>query len=126
MGRLDEFLARLVEKAEAKRRAEQGAQDTDSDAGCESSSDDEPSEQGKGGNNGASVYGSKAYWEDRYEDGVVGHTTAKGELSNEWCAWLLSFLCRQSASDSAVRGTKGTSRIGKGRSLNNGLCSCAQ
>ena len=32
----------------------------------------------------ASVYGSQAYWEERYEAGPVGASDTKGELSNEW------------------------------------------
>lgn len=37
------------------------------------------------GGSSSSVYGSRAYWEQRYGDGaVVGGGAAKGELSNEW------------------------------------------
>ncbi|KAL0054296.1 hypothetical protein WJX82_006714 [Trebouxia sp. C0006] len=30
------------------------------------------------------MYGERQYWEDRYEDGVVGHCQQKGVVSNEW------------------------------------------
>ena len=39
-----------------------------------------------GGGSGPSVYGTKSYWESRYEDGVIGACARKGVLSNEWCA----------------------------------------
>ena len=57
----------------------------------EESSDDEdgpgPTTSRHGGtvkDASASIYGSKAYWDDRYTDGVIGASTEKGETSNEW------------------------------------------
>lgn len=64
MAKLASFLERLAEKAAAKEQA----------AGREG----EPLE-------GSSLYAKRRYWDERYEDGVVGHTADKGELSNEWC-----------------------------------------
>lgn len=31
------------------------------------------------------MYGDRQYWEERYQDGVVGYCQQKGVVSNEWC-----------------------------------------
>jgi hypothetical protein len=98
MSRLAALIARLAEKAEA-RDAEHHRIDTDDEDSVSSfdevdrdTSTHEIGNEGGGRGGGASVYGTKAYWDERYEDGVVGHTTTKGELSNEWCAQYVA-LC---------------------------------
>jgi hypothetical protein len=90
MSKLAALLVRLQEKADARRRAEEGS--SSSSASTTTSVDhsdeevDRADEEVEGSGGDASVYGSRAYWDARYETGVVGATSGKGELSNEWCA----------------------------------------
>lgn len=37
-----------------------------------------------------SVYGNQSYWDQRYQDGVIGASEKKGEFSNEW--WIFVIL----------------------------------
>lgn len=45
---------------------------------------DGSSSGGAGGAPSPSIYGSKSYWEDRYETGILGHSSERGVMSNEW------------------------------------------
>eukprot|EP00873_Tetraselmis_striata_P025117 jgi/Tetstr1/445381/TSEL_003394.t1 len=82
MSRLEELILRLA--------AKKGLQVADEDS--ESSDGSTPRSEGAGKSSGGcvttacskSLYRSRQYWEDRYADGVVGHSEAKGVLSNEW------------------------------------------
>ena len=89
MSKLAALLVKLQAKAEARRRAEggDGRSSSSSASSSAASSDSEEQvsrEEGSGGD--ASVYGSLAYWDARYETGEIGAASGKkGELSNEWC-----------------------------------------
>ena len=93
MSKLSAFLDRLAAKA-----AERAAQERAAKEG--SNADALPDEAG------GSLYGRKQYWEDRFADGVIGESSEKGELSNEWCAalmkWRRSFGSRSSACDGRI------------------------
>lgn len=88
MSKLAALLVKLQAKAEARRRAEggDGRSSSSSASSSAASSDSEEQvsrEEGSGGD--ASVYGSLAYWDARYETGEIGAASGKkGELSNEW------------------------------------------
>jgi len=74
MSRLEELILRLA--------AKKGLQVADEDS--ESSDGSTPRSEGATTACSKSLYRSRQYWEDRYADGVVGHSEAKGVLSNEW------------------------------------------
>jgi hypothetical protein len=88
MSKLAALLVKLQARAEARRLAE-GGDERSSSSGASSSaasSDSGLQEDRDEGSGDASVYGSRAYWDARYETGEIGAASGKkGELSNEWC-----------------------------------------
>lgn len=95
MSKLAALLVKLQARAEARRRAEDDdARSSSSAASPSAASSDSGEQEGREqGSADASVYGSRAYWDARYEIGEIGAASGKkGELSNEWCVAREPFL----------------------------------
>lgn len=89
MSKLDAFLAKLAAKKreiERQARRDRGEPSDASDASSSDKDDDDRESAGLSTRDAStSLYGSKAYWDDRYKDGcTIGGSSEKGKVSNEW------------------------------------------